>query len=357
MSLSFSSLTYKQQSLTIEIAFLFFISVLSPLAVGLQLFTTDKIPFTLSLVLLNILNLPVIILFYRYYLPETVGKRRYILAILIFPIYIMLYEISMRLESLAVISLPFVPKGYRNNLKAGHPDDFTRGYFKQTIGYTSLVLLSATCLYMVRLFFKKQHRVTILEMEKLKLELNQLKSQMQPHFFFNTLNNMYSLSIQNSPKTPQMITDLSQIMRYVLYETGQEKVLLQQEVSFIKSYISLENLRHDKSGIDFIVQGNIENIKIEPLLLLPLIENTFKHALHKNIPEKWVRLVLSVDRDELIFQTSNPYPSHPEIKNGTGNGIGLANIRKRLQLLYPDRHELVIHREENTFTVTLIIHL
>src|SRR5690242_8280336 len=172
MSFSFSSLTYKQQSLATEIAFLFFICVLSPLAVGLQLFTLHKIPFTLSLVLLNVLSAPVIVLFYRIYLPITLGSKKYLLAVLLFPVYIMVYEVSLRLQSLALIHFPFIPAEYRNNLKMGHPEDFTTGYFTQTIGYTSLVLLSATCLYLARLFYEKQHRVFTLETEKLKLELN-----------------------------------------------------------------------------------------------------------------------------------------------------------------------------------------
>lgn len=356
MPFSFSSLPYKQQSLVTEIAFLLFICIISPLAVGLQIFTLHKLPFTLSLVLLNLLSVPVIVLFYRVYLPFTVGKKRYLLAILFLPIYIVVYEISLRLQSLALIYLPFIPEAYKINLEAGRPGDFTTGYFKQTLGYTSLVLLSATCLYLARLFFQKQHRVYALETEKLKLELNHLKSQIQPHFFFNTLNNLYALSVQHSPKAPKMITDLSQIMRYVLYETSHEKVKLLKEVDFIKSYISLENLRHDRPCIDFFIQGNIENTMIEPLLFLPLIENTFKHALQNNA-EKWVKLVLTVDKDELIFQTTNAKPLKPASTSGSPAGIGLMNVRKRLQLLYPKQHEFIIHEEDRNFTVTLIIPL
>jgi two-component system, LytTR family, sensor kinase len=356
-TMHFSSLDYRQKSLIAEIAYLVFMCIISPLAVGLQVFTTSKLSFSLSLVLINVLSVPSIMLFYRLYLPYTVGRKKYFLAVLFFPVYLILYEINIRLSSLAVIALPFIPEGYRNNLLSANPGDFSHGYFRQTIGYTSLVLLGATSLYVVKLLFKNQHNLYRLETEKLKLELNHLKSQIQPHFFFNTLNNMYSLSVQNSPKTPRMITDLSAIMRYVLYETRNEKVSLEQEVNFIKSYINLENLRHDQPGIiDFSVQGNTGNIEIEPLLFLPLIENTFKHALHENIPDKWVKLVLAVDNDELIFQTSNPRPE-TSLRDKTKSGIGLANVKKRLELLYPGKHELIIHDEAGHFTVTLIIHL
>lgn len=354
MSFSFSSLNYKQKSIVAEILYLAFIGIISPFAVGLQIFL--KISFILSNVLVNILSMPAIILFYRIYLPFTIGKRRYFLALLLFPFYILIFELILRLGGIAVINMPFVPQEYRNGLMMGHPEDFTKGYFHQSLGWTSLVLLAATSLYVIKLLFKNQHNLYTLETEKIKFELNHLKSQVQPHFFFNTLNNMYSLSVQNSPKTPQMITDLSGIMRYVLYETRNEKVSLQEEVNFIKSYISLENLRHNKSDIiDFSIQGDIKGIRIEPLLFLPLIENTFKHALHKSIPDKWVKLVLSADEDELIFQTTNPKSQVSGITDKLQGGIGIMNVKQRLRLLYPGKHELVIHDDKDSFTVTLVI--
>jgi two-component system, LytTR family, sensor kinase len=358
MSLSFSKLNYKQKSLIAEISYLLVIGVLSPFSVGLQTWTLNKIPYSLSYVVINILQLPVVVLFYRLYLPYTAGKKRYILFVVLLPVYIVLYGLSERLGIGAVIAMPFIPEGYRHNISGARPWDFTQGYFNTDIGYTFLILLAATSLYVIKLLFKNQHQLSTLETEKLKLELNQLKSQLQPHFFFNTINNMYSLSVQNSPKTPLMINDLSGIMRYMLYDTGNEKVPLRQEVEFIKSYISLENLRHDQADIvDFAVQGDINGIQIEPLLFLPLIENTFKHALHQDIPDKWVKLVLAVDDYELIFQTSNPKPTPDISYDRSRSGIGLINVRKRLGLLYPGRHELVVHDEDNIFTVNLTIEL
>lgn len=354
MSLSLAALNYKQKSQLAEWIYLFFIGVVSPFAVGLQIFS--KFSFTLSLVVVNVLGLPAIILFYRLYLPYTVGKKRYLLALLLFPVYIFINEINLRLAGIAVIHMLFIPQQYRNGLIPGHPEDFTQGYFHQSLGYTSLILLAATSLYVVKLLFKNQDHVNALENQKLTLELNHLKAQIQPHFFFNTLNNLYSLSVQNSPKTPQMITDLSGIMRYVLYQTGKEKVPLQSEVAFIKTYIRLENLRHNQPDIiDFSIQGEIQGKSIEPLLFLPLIENTFKHVLHKNIPDKWVKLVLSVDADEMIFQTSNPKLRVNEMGDNDQGGIGLKNVKQRLHLLYPGRHELVIHDAVDNFTVTLMI--
>jgi len=355
MRFSFSKLTYREKGLLAELVYLFFIGIISPFAVGIQIFS--NISFTLSLVLLNILQLPVIIVFYRCYLPYTIGRRNYILASFLFPVYLLLYELSSRISSIIVMHLPIIPENYRKNLMSAHPEDFTKGYFNQSVGYTCLVLLAATSLYVLKLLFKNQHNLTSIETEKLKLELNQLKLQIQPHFFFNTLNNMYALSVQKSPETPQMIKSLSSIMRYVLYESNQDKVTLDQEVAFIKSYIQLESFRHSPSGlIEFSTQGNTAQLLIEPLLFMPLIENTFKHVLQKDVTEKWVKIILCVDENEIIFQTSNPLVLADKETGGLG-GIGLKNVRKRLELLYPKRHELTILKEDNSFTVTLVINL
>lgn len=357
MPFSLSKLNYKQKSLIAELIYLFAIGVMIPFSVGLHVFSWMS--YTWSYVLLSFLGLPAVILFYRLFLPQTIGKKRYGLFFLLFPVYIIIYELNDRMAMLSVLHMPFVSESYRKyNIAPAHPEKLFSLHFNESFGYTGLVLLAATSLYVLKLLFKNQDNLNTLETEKLKLELGQLKSQLQPHFFFNTINNMYALSVQNSPKTPLMINDLSGIMRYMLYDTSHEKVPLTQEVEFIKSYINLENLRHDRPEIiAFAVQGNIGHVEIEPLLFLPLIENTFKHALHKDISDKWVKLVLAIYDDELVFQTSNPRSVTDIGYDKSRSGIGLMNARKRLDLLYPRRHELVIHEEEHIFTVSLSIKL
>lgn len=350
----FSNLGYRQKGLLAEVIYLFFIGIVSPFAVGLQIF--NSLAFTLSLVLVNILQLPFIIIFYRIYLPNTIGKRKYLLALMLFPVYILLYELGTRVSFIAAIHLDFLPLRYRENLALAHPEDFSGGYFNQSLGYTCLVLLAATSLYVVKLLFKNQHNLNSISTAKLELELSQLKSQIQPHFFFNTLNNMYALSVDKSPDTPRMVQGLSSVMRYILYDSGSDKVALSKEVGFMRSYIQLESFRHSPQNlIEFTVQGDTDGITIAPLIFMPLIENTFKHALHRETKEKWVKIVLSVEKTELIFQTTNPLLA-PDPSHGYG-GLGLQNVGKRLALLYPNQHELRIYREDGTFTVTLIIKL
>ena len=354
----FATLNYKQKSLVAEISYLFVISILSPFAVGLATWSQHTLANSFGYVVINILQLPVIILLYRWYIPITIGKKRYWLFVVLLPIYFILYGLNERFGILAVMYMPFISEAYRHNISGAQPLNFKQGYFNTDIGITILIILAATSLYIIKLLFKQQDKVSTLETEKLKLELSNLKAQIQPHFFFNTLNNMYSLSVQHSPKTPLMINDLSGIMRYVLYDTRNERVSLKQEIDFIKSYISLENLRHtDANIIDFAVQGNIDNIKIEPLLFMPLIENTFKHALHRDTTGNWVKLILAVDENELIFQTSNPKFPDDDNYDKSRSGIGLNNVRKRLDLLYFGRHELIIFEEEEIFTISLTIQL
>jgi two-component system LytT family sensor kinase len=357
MQLRLSSLDYKQRSVITELIYLFIICVLVPFAIGHNIF--DKYSLIFSLVLVNCLHIPAIVLFYRWLLPNTFGKKKYGLFFLLFPFYLVIYELNSRLASLTVMQLPFIPEKYKTGLASGHPESFDYHVFIQNFGWTGLVLLAATSLYMMRQLLKSQHNLYQAETDKLKLELTHLKSQVQPHFFFNTLNNLYSLSMSGSDKTSAMIADLSAIMRYVLYESEHEKVPLEKEVKFIKSYLQLERIRHDEPNIiEFAIQGDISSIEIEPLLFLPLIENTFKHALQKDIPGKYVKLALVVDHDELVFQTSNPWQKNSTDKSVIDDcGIGLKNVKKRLELLYPGRYQLDIEVESETFNVLLTIRL
>jgi sensor histidine kinase YesM len=355
MHFSFSKLNYKQQSFIAEATGLFALGVIIPFSNGLQ--TWSKYSYIFSLILATCLTFPSILLFYRFYLPLTFGKKRYITFWLFFPLYIIIYELNVRLSSLFIIHMPFIPQGYRDNLASAHPENFSINYFNQNFGYTFLMLFSAASLYLVKNEFENRYRLYKLENEKLYLELNQLKSQLQPHFFFNTLNNLYVLSTQNSTKTSSMIADLSAIMRYILYDSLKEKVSLKNEIEFLHSYIALERIRHDDPGIiDFDIQGDIDHVQIEPLLFLPLVENSFKHALGKDIPGKYVKIVLSVDDDQLIFQTTNPFLKNDSKLQGVG-GIGLSNIAKRMDLLYPGSYQLEIEKDEETFTAILIVRI
>ena len=352
MNLSLERLDYKQKIRFLEVAYLFVIAVVVPLCMGPQIF--DKFSHSISYIVLNISQLPAIIFFYRVYLEKILFKRKPVISILTFSLFILAYEINCRLSYFFFINVPLMPQTYIDKLKLGNPGSLTE--LTQNVGYTCLVFLTGFALVMTKRLLAKQEEVHELQYDKLKLELDHLKSQLQPHFFFNTLNNLYTLSIQQSDKAPKMIASLSAIMRYVLYESKEEKVSLNREIQFMHNYFELERIRHTDPGqIEFIVQGNPDGKEIEPLLFLPLIENCFKHALQRDVSENPVKMVLAIDDHELVFQTSNKILEKE--KPSVYGGIGLNNIKKRLQLLYGERQQLDLEVESGHFIATISLQI
>lgn len=202
-------------------------------------------------------------------------------------------------------------------------------------------------------------RVKNLELERnnIRLELDYLKSQINPHFLFNTLNGVYSLVIDSEPKAAEIILKLSDLMRYSLYEANADKVALHREVQFIRDYVTLERNRHKASTkIELEINGDTGALMIPPLLLITFVENAFKHGLNNTIQASWIKIDLSINGSTLNFNISNSKPK--KIKNETvQGGIGLWNVRKRLELLYPRLHKLEIKNIENSYTINLTIQL
>ncbi|HSC52150.1 MAG TPA: histidine kinase [Phnomibacter sp.] len=196
-----------------------------------------------------------------------------------------------------------------------------------------------------------------LEKEKHLAELSFLKMQMNPHFLFNSLNNLYSLSVlENSEHTGEGILKLSNLMRYMLYEKEDtnNEVELQKEVEQLNGLIDLQQLRYDgKAQILFVIEGDIKGLRVAPLMLLPLLENAFKHGiLNKN--DKPVEMKLVAQPGLIVFELSNYINNYQKDKTG---GVGLENVKKRLKLLYPDRHSFNIEKTEELFKVQLTLHL
>ncbi|MGQ1783905.1 sensor histidine kinase [Saccharicrinis sp. GN24d3] len=192
--------------------------------------------------------------------------------------------------------------------------------------------------------------------EKLNAELSYLKSQIDPHFFFNTLNNIYSLAQLKSDKAPQTILKLSELMRYNIYEADKELVFLKDEVNYVQNFIDLQRIRLAKSvDIDYYVRGKIGNKKIEPLIFLPFIENAFKHGIdyanHCSID-----IEISIEDTEITLLVINSTSSRKE-KISKQSGVGLSNIKKRLELLYKHRYTLNISENEKKFMVKLTLYL
>lgn len=195
-----------------------------------------------------------------------------------------------------------------------------------------------------------------LRIEKQEAELNYLKSQTNPHFLFNTLNNIYSLARDKSDLAPESILRLSKILRFMLYETGGDYVTIEQEIKIVSDYIALEKLRYDESlRINF--HYDIEDMKqlIPPLLMIPLVENAFKHGVSETRHLPFVDIHLSVKKDQLALSVKNSteqFSGKVEVKEN----IGLSNLRRQLELLYKD-YSLSVKQSQSDFTATLQINL
>ena len=201
---------------------------------------------------------------------------------------------------------------------------------------------------------KLKQAAQLLKIEKQEAELNYLKSQTNPHFLFNTLNNIYALARDKSDLTPESILRLSKILRYMLYETGGEFIAIEQEIKIISDYIALEKLRYDESlSINF--NYDIEDMKqaLPPLLLIPLVENAFKHGVSETRHGPFVDIHLSVKSRNLLFIVKNSYEGLTREQRVKEN-IGLSNLRRQLELLYTD-FNLDVEPEGSVFTATLKI--
>lgn len=227
------------------------------------------------------------------------------------------------------------------------------------LAFCYLCMTTSAVSPMIIRFFKlctvKQQEWIQAEKEKSTAELQLLKAQVHPHFLFNTLNNIYSFSMDNSPKTPALILKLNSLLSYMLHDCDTKEVWLEKEMEVMRNYIDLERERYgNRIDISFSVQGEVGNKLIAPLLLLPFLENAFKHGISQQIGRYWLSVDVLVKSDTLrckIINSKNEYVAYRE------NGIGIVNVRKRLQFIYPGKHDLKITDEGNFFVVSLAVKL
>jgi two-component system, LytTR family, sensor kinase len=219
-------------------------------------------------------------------------------------------------------------------------------YLFSIVGLTSGIKLSKNHL-------TEKQKADAIEKEKLQTELSLLKSQINPHFFFNTLNNLYALTMKKSDQAPELVLKLSDLMSYSLYESDAVQVSLINEISHIRNYIELESVRlGNRMKVEFLVNGLNQDKMIPPLIFLPLIENCFKHMA--NVPGKSIMITLTVTERALTLHTTNPASSaqKPLTKKG---GLGLRNVQRRLQLLYGDNYRLETEMTDEVFSAELEI--
>jgi LytS/YehU family sensor histidine kinase len=202
-------------------------------------------------------------------------------------------------------------------------------------------------------FIRQLIFVAKLKNEKSKVELMLLKSQVSPHFFFNMLNNLYGLVSKDAEKAQELILKLSDLMRYSIYESENEMVTLKEEVDYLNNYIELHKMRYHKHIIiDF--NCNIdENKRVAPLLFIILLENSFKHGVERLRENAKVIINFTSSENEIKFEIENNFDSSENLKNETG--IGLKNLKRRLELTYPNKHNLVLSSTESNYSAKLIL--
>lgn len=192
--------------------------------------------------------------------------------------------------------------------------------------------------------------ISKLKNEKTKAELLFLKSQVSPHFFFNMLNNLYGLVAKDTQKAQELILKLSDMMRYSIYEGEKETVSIQEEIEFLKNYITLHKMRYHKEiTVDFKCDVD-RNLKIVPLLFIILLENAFKHGVENLKDNAYINMNLTTSQNEIRFAIENNYE-----KAENSSGIGLRNLKRRLELIYPHQHKLTFLVTENVYQVQLIL--
>ena len=208
---------------------------------------------------------------------------------------------------------------------------------------------------MLKTWYLKEKEKDILIRENANAELQLLKAQVHPHFLFNTLNNIYFFILTNTNKAQGLVSKLEKILKYMVTECDQPIVPLGKEINMINDYFDLEKVRYEGLDIEIKMTGNYTNKMIAPLLMIPFIENSFKHGTSKMLRNPWIKLFIQADEDMLHFTLANSKPAN-EIGNKKG-GIGLSNVKKRLNLLHAEKHYLQIETTANTFTVNMQIPL
>ncbi len=241
--------------------------------------------------------------------------------------------------------------------------DFQQALLEQQtsllFGNISMALLT-TVLRVIMDWWRYQQEKQELLTRTMQSELRFLKSQINPHFLFNTLNNLYALTLKKSDRAPDIVLKLSEIMRYMLYECNEKQVLLSKEIHYMNNYLDLERLRLPKdAAVTFEARGRVTDQMVAPLMFVPFVENSFKHGLNHHINGGgYVHIRLSVSGDDLEFEIENSKTEHlPQMSHPRSGGIGLANVRQRLQMLYPESHELTIQNEPDRYVVTLHLSL
>jgi LytS/YehU family sensor histidine kinase len=236
-------------------------------------------------------------------------------------------------------------------------------YIIPTMTVKLMIIGIASSIKIAKIWIISQKRQQNLIKEKLEInlrlkesELKHLKSQLNPHFLFNALNNLYGLTLEGSSKAPEVVLKISSLLDYILYKCDGPTIDLETEIENVKNYIDLQKIRYgEDTNIEIAIKGNPCGISIAPLLILPLVENAFKHGLDKNVGKGFVKIVIEINTENnFVVYVENSLKGE---NNHEGEGIGLKNLKKRLELQYPQKYHFVVNNNSVIYSTKLSINL
>src|ERR1700730_7026554 len=321
-------------SYRIEIFYWVLLILINPLVNSLTLLLKDPRIWWVLLIV-NLRVFPGYLLYANLTGPMLLFRRRYaFFGLLSFFFFLVLLTFLFAVYSL-ILKFP---------LSASEQSYFTYNF--NTIARESLWLIVnmalAIAIFFIRKALDEKEMLRGVQRDNTFFKLRYLRAQLNPHFLFNTLNSIYSLSLQKSDKAPEVVVKLADIMRYLIYECNEPKISLEKEINFIRDYIKIEEIRHRNIDIKFITEGNISEVMIEPFLLMPFIENSFKHAVANSPSVPFIYISLQAENGQLELKVINDTNIEIERQAKRINGMGIRNTKKLLEILYPHAHTLDI---------------
>jgi len=282
----------------------------------------------------------------HYFLPRYLAKKRYSAYFGLIFLSVLTYLLIQSLYDYYLYGYIVGPR-YNSNMW----ESVSYNFFS-TLWYLALMLSLKLSLD----WYGQQMFIQRMAVENLHAQVDFLRAQVNPHFLFNILNNLYALTLKKSDLAPDVVLKLSAMMEYMLYDSNDDKVLLTKELEHLHNYVELERLRFNGGAVITFNTGPVHTEqKIAPLLLLPLVENAFKHGLNKLTVESTLDIYMTLTGSVLTAQVENTKPVSTAIE--PKRGIGLTTLRKRLELLYPDRHQLQLEDHQTTYKAVLILEL
>lgn len=340
----------------IEIAFFISYFIILPVLSGLEYFVFETNPKgrplwddTLYQLIYGLIAIIPSWFCYKLVIQKFLFRKKYTRFILYFILYLFLRNLFKFSSEWLIAQMTFLPGSVSSSAAYWYKN---HNFLHIVSIYDLRDTFVLTGLAYILHSLQQEQVISNLKQQQLESELNFLKVQIQPHFFFNTLNNIYALTIQKSDKAAPLVAKHADIMRHILYESSKNNVPFSQEINFLKNYIAVESMHFSENiDIKFETQGINYKALIEPMLLLPFIENTFKHGIKEETGKGFIHIIITLVENDLFAEIKNSKPKEKQ-ENQT-KGIGLQNVYKRLQMLYPGEHNIEIEETDQFYELRL----